>query len=234
MSRADRTAAAQRLVLNHPDWSDRRIAYASGLDAKAVAALRRTANDRPTPDRRVGRDGRARPMRTAEGRSRAAELIRADPSLSLREIARLAGISLGTARDVKQRLLHGLDPVPAGQRQEPAAASGGQQPAARAALEERRRLLVKLSRDPSLRRCDIGRVLLRTLLTHPADAAAWQRLAATIPSHSASTVLALARISAADWTRLADHIEGLMAEAPSTRSRRTAAERGEAWQRSCS
>ncbi|WP_405778325.1 winged helix-turn-helix transcriptional regulator [Streptomyces sp. NBC_00859] len=149
-------------------------------------------------------------MRTAEGRSRAADLIRDDPGLSLREIARRAGISLGTARDVKQRLLQGLDPVPAGQRQEsPAGAAGQPSLEVSAALGERRRLLTRLSRDPSMRHSSAGRVLLRMLITHHAGDCAWPRLAAAIPSHSAPAILALARNCAADWGSLADHIETL-------------------------
>jgi len=236
LSRADRTAAAQQLIVNNPDWSDRRIAGTSGLATKTVAALRRATHGLPAPDRRVGRDGRARPIRTAEGRSRAADLIREDPSLSLREIARRAGISLGTARDVKQRLLQGLDPVPAGQRQPPPADDAGRPPPhVSAAPEERRRLLMQLSRDPSLRHSRNGRTLLRMLITHHADTHTWKRLAAAVPSHSAPAILALARNVAADWAGLAEDIETLLGQgAQSTADRRGAADQGEAWQRSCS
>lgn len=200
-------------MLSHPDWSDRRIADASGLATKTVAALRRAMRDVPPPVRRVGRDGRARPVRTAEGRSRAAGLIRDDPSLSLREIARRAGISLGTAQDVKQRLSQGQDPVPDGQRQEaPADGSGPPPPEVPASLEERRRLLMRLSRDPSLRQSGTGRALLRMLITHHADDCSWQRLDAGVPSHSAPAILALARNCAADWAGLAEHIETLLDE----------------------
>ncbi|MFE0464323.1 hypothetical protein ACFW1A_34220 [Kitasatospora sp. NPDC058965] len=198
-------------MLDHPDWSDRRIATTSGLATKTVAALRRAAQDVPAPARRVGSDGRARPMRTAEGRSRAAELIRGDPGLSLREIARRADISVGTARDVKQRLLQGLDPVPAGQRQGRSGDGGDEvPPEVCAALEERKQLLRRLSRDPALRHSSTGRALLRVLITHHAQASAWQRLATAVPSHSAPAVLTLARNCAADWASLAEHIETLL------------------------
>lgn len=204
-------AAAKRLVLSHPEWSDRRIAGTSGLASRTVASLRRDLHDLPVPVRRVGRDGRVRPMRTAEGRSRAADLIRDDPGMPLREIARRAGISLGTARDVKQRLLRGLDPVPAAQRRPSPAddGTGRPPPEVSAALEERLRLLTQLSRDPSLRHSHAGRVLLRLLIAHHKDAHAWQRPAAAIPPHSAPALLALARNCAADWTVLAEHIEAL-------------------------
>ncbi|WP_266296335.1 winged helix-turn-helix transcriptional regulator [Kitasatospora sp. NBC_01287] len=207
-------------MLSHPDWSDRRIAGTSGLATKTVAALRRAMRDLPAPARRVGRDGRARPVVTAEGRFRAAELIREDPSLSLREIARQAGISPGTARDVKQRLLQGLDPVPAGRRQEPRGDGADQlPPEVSAALEERRRLLMQLSRDPSLRHSHTGRSLLRMLITHHAEAEAWQQLAAAVPPHNAPAILLLARNCAADWAGLAEHIETLMDQHAVTHAR---------------
>ncbi|MER5771045.1 winged helix-turn-helix domain-containing protein [Streptomyces sp. NPDC001985] len=197
-------------MISHPDWSDRRIAGASGLATKTVAALRRTMRDLPEPVRRVGKDGRARPVRTAEGRSRAAELIREDPTISLRDIARRTGISPGTARNVRQRLLEGLDPVPDCQREEAPVCGVGPPPEVPAGPEERRLLLIRLTRDPSLRQSGSGRALLRMLVTHHADARVWERLPAEVPSHSVPAILTLARTCAADWAGLAEEIESLL------------------------
>src|ERR1700722_20377313 len=66
---ADRRAAAARIISLRPDASDRWIAGIAGLAAKTVATIRRDAPD-PVPSltRRVGRDGRIRPLHAAEGR----------------------------------------------------------------------------------------------------------------------------------------------------------------------
>ncbi len=94
LSLADRRAAAARIIASHPHLSTRAIARASGLSAKAVGALRRCSTDAEQQlDKRVGRDGRARPVNVMEGRWRAAQVMAENPNASLREIARLAGIS---------------------------------------------------------------------------------------------------------------------------------------------
>jgi Predicted transcriptional regulators len=88
----DRTAAARRIIASHPHWSDRRIASVTCLSAKTVAVLRGcSTGDGPQSNKRVGLDGRARPLRPAEGRLHAGELLAQDPNLSLRELARRAG-----------------------------------------------------------------------------------------------------------------------------------------------
>ena len=110
LSLADRKAAAARIVTSHPHLSDRAIARAAGLGAKAVAAIRReTAGDGPHGGHmRVGRDGKVRPLNSAEGRLRAFEVLTARPEASLREVARIAGISPATVSDVRKRMAAGL------------------------------------------------------------------------------------------------------------------------------
>ncbi|MCY0942909.1 ParB N-terminal domain-containing protein [Streptomyces antarcticus] len=110
---ADRKAAVIRILGSYPERSDRAIAAYAGLDAKTVAVIRRgSAADSPQSNIRIGSDGRAHPLdRTAE-RLRAAELIASRPELPLRVIAQETGLSLGTAHDVRQRLLRGERPVP--------------------------------------------------------------------------------------------------------------------------
>ncbi|MFJ5832955.1 transcriptional regulator [Streptomyces sp. NPDC093089] len=112
LSLADRRAAAERIIASHPQMSDRAIARVSGLGAKTVAGIRArsTAAD-PQLNTRVGRDGRVRPLSSAEGRQRAAEFIAENPGASLREIALVAGISPATASDVRKRLQAGRLPV---------------------------------------------------------------------------------------------------------------------------
>jgi transposase-like protein len=75
----------------------------------------------PLSTTRVGRDGKVRPLSGVEGRQRVAELLAERPEASLRELARRAGVSPATVRDVRQRLARGEEPVPV--RVAPAAAS---------------------------------------------------------------------------------------------------------------
>ena len=57
---SDRKAAAARIVILNPHWSDRAIAEVSGLSAKTVATVRSDAADLlPEDSRRIGRDGRS-------------------------------------------------------------------------------------------------------------------------------------------------------------------------------
>ncbi|MDT3396833.1 streptomycin biosynthesis protein [Streptomyces sp. B1866] len=194
LSLADRTAAAERIIRSHPYWSDRAIASATGLTAKTVAAVRRRSSGKvPQSNVRVGRDGRLRPLNVADGRRRAGELLVRHPDAPLRQIAKSAGVSLGTVADVRQRLRRGEDPVPAKQRAaelrtaerqtvgpvvgQAAAAGLGPWPLGPdgrpadpgpAAREDPPRdseltRLQSLRRDPSLRFTEGGRALLRWL-----------------------------------------------------------------------
>ncbi|MBO0802384.1 MAG: ParB N-terminal domain-containing protein [Nocardiopsaceae bacterium] len=113
LSQADRRAAAERIIASHPQMSDRAIGQAAGLAAKTVAAIRkRSSDDAPQSDRRVGRDGRVRPLDSGEGRRLAAKLLTEQPRASLRDVARGAGISPATVLDVRKRLERGESPVP--------------------------------------------------------------------------------------------------------------------------
>ncbi|MDO0930224.1 hypothetical protein QQY66_00255 [Streptomyces sp. DG2A-72] len=97
LSLADRQAAAKRIMISHPQLSDRAIARTAGLGNKAVAALWCTlSGSLPEVKARLGRDGRLRPVCAAEGRRRAAEVIASNPQASLREVARIAGVAPGT------------------------------------------------------------------------------------------------------------------------------------------
>ncbi|MFE7120989.1 ParB/RepB/Spo0J family partition protein, partial [Streptomyces sp. NPDC057654] len=113
LSQSDRTAAAVRILGSHPQWSDRRIAAATGLVASTIAAMRkRSTGGIEQLNARVGRDGRARPLNSAAGRRRAGQVIADRPQASLREIADAAGVAPATAKDVRDRILQGRDPVP--------------------------------------------------------------------------------------------------------------------------
>ncbi|MGP3978930.1 hypothetical protein ACTWQF_33935 [Streptomyces sp. 8N114] len=113
LSQADRKAAAKRIIEAHPYWSDRRIAANAGLAASTVATIRRRSTGRNAQlNVRVGRDGRVRPLHATEGRLRASKILAANPDASLRQIAEEAGIATATAKDVRDRIRQGQDPVP--------------------------------------------------------------------------------------------------------------------------
>ncbi|MFI6348018.1 ParB/RepB/Spo0J family partition protein [Streptomyces sp. NPDC050560] len=210
LSRADRLTAAQRIISSHPEWSDRLIAEASGISDKTVAKLRCATAELPHLYTRTGCDGRTRPLSTSEGRERAAALFAERPGASLREVSRECGISVGTARDVKDRVRRGVSPLP-GDRQgpdeeasAPEAEPPPQAPPWSCGLPE---VLSALKRDPSLRLTNIGRLFLRLALSHPSDATEWEQLARGLPPHCLDRVLQLARSNVDAWQHFAAVVE---------------------------
>ncbi|MFD7405025.1 ParB/RepB/Spo0J family partition protein [Streptomyces sp. NPDC059866] len=210
LSYAERVAAAGRLLRENPEMSDRYAALVAGLSARTVARIRRSTAEDPHLNARIGMDGKVRPRGVAQGREEAGRLLTERPDASLREVARAAGISLGTAHDVKMRLLRGEDPIPSGSR--PVAAE--QRPrqnaprVAREALPQpTAELLKRLRRDPALRSTDSGRVVLRLLAMHDLDTSAWTSIVMNLPTHCTDVVAMLARQSALKWTQFAEQLE---------------------------
>lgn len=193
LSLADRKAAAATILRTHPHWSDRMIADVVGLSAKTVAAAR-------TGDgvARTGRDGKVRPLDGAERRRAAARFLGETPGLSLRQVARMAGISPETARSVKLRMARGEDP-----------AGGDREPPARAAPAQPDwpTVLRRLRADPSLRFTDTGRALLRLMDVHAVSAGRWESIVSGVPPHCRSTVAAVAGEFARAWHSLAEELE---------------------------
>jgi hypothetical protein len=241
LSLADRTAAATRIARTHPHWSDRTIAHTSGLSPKTVAAIRqRSSAEIPPSSTRIGQDGRTRPIDAGEGRRRASHLITAHPTMPLREVATKAGISLGTAHDVRERLRTGRDPLPERVRRAGSPAPELQPapvprhpdtphpsparfvpaedtPAPRVLrLPERPRtpatLLHLLRKDPSLRLTDTGRALLRLFDAQAQLVPQWGRLIDSFPQHCADMIVDLADIYATYWQHIAEHLRTATAE----------------------
>ena len=216
LSLSDRKAAAARIIRSSPHRSDRAIAEVSGLSAKTVGAIRwDAAAALPEVRHRVGRDGRARPLSTVEGRRFASELITLNPESSSREIARKAGISPSTVRDVRDRLRRGEDPAPARRR----AARNTERPTRERRLQERIRkeqfqafecreeILHKLSRDPAVRMTEHGRALLRWLHSQSQHVDKdWGLLATHVPDHCMCLVADLACSIADAWLELASEM----------------------------
>lgn len=203
---ADRRAAAARIMKLRPEASDRWIAELAGLAAKTVAAIRHSSpGSAPALTHRLGRDGRVRPVNAAEGRRLAQELITSNPDAPLRLIARNAGISVGTARDVRDKMRRGLDPI---ESKNPAASMDYPADSGRAEPIDYRQILEKLRRDPSLRYTDSGRSFLRWLCPpRILDGADWRQIVDLIPPQSAFDVIRVARSCAHAWSELAEELD---------------------------
>lgn len=205
----DRSAAAQRILDSHPHWSDRWIASVCGVAPRTVALLRRRSPDeRARSATRLGRDGRRRPTSAAAGRQRAEEVIRRRPEASLREVAREAGISVGTAMDVRRKLT-GQAPTPVREASAPAAPELARLAPASVVLAPRIRAgLERLAGDPSLRYTERGRALLRSLSMTLAFISQSEGMAAQVPGHCRELLRDVAEACARSWedfsTRLID------------------------------
>lgn len=112
LSLLERQRAGLRLLESHPNWSDRRIGQICALDPKTVAKLRTSSRDTDCPtsgtpqldERRIGRDGRSRPVDRQRVRRELEDAIRTQPDASLRTIAHAVGVSPETVRTVRMQL----------------------------------------------------------------------------------------------------------------------------------
>ncbi|MEV4641058.1 ParB N-terminal domain-containing protein [Actinoplanes sp. NPDC049548] len=210
LSLADRIRAAERIVTSHPTWSDRAIAAVAGLGARTVGTIRgrlQVDMDPGVGRARTGRDGRVRPLDNAEGRLRASAIIQERPNASLREVAREAGISPSTVRDVRQRVAQGQDPVPQKWRR-----GHGPKPADprhgglldRPALAE---MLQGLQSDPSLRFTEQGRILLRWIYARAIRQDERVDVVEKVPPHCSYIMVNVARACADEWLQLANALE---------------------------
>jgi ParB-like chromosome segregation protein Spo0J len=195
LSLADRKAAAARIVASHPHWSDRMIATAAGLSAATVARIRLNRAERhgePDPPSRIGHDGKVRPINAPERRRLARSLLLAEPSLSLREVARRVGISPETARSVRGRLRGGGEPdrpVPAEPRPDLTA------------------VVRTLRNDPALRFSESGRELLRLLDAYTVTPERWAVIANNVPPYCRDAVARMAIECARAWHGFAQQLE---------------------------
>jgi ParB-like chromosome segregation protein Spo0J len=212
LSLADRKAAASRIMETRSYLSDRAIAKVAGLSAKTVGALRkREASASSHTDRRMGQDGKIRPISGATGRRLAGELLAKKPDATVREIAQAAGVSAATVRDVRDRLRRGEGALTPGQLGQPSRRT--QENAKSLAGSYVPRLdvadgasLGKLNRDPSLRYSEAGRNLLRLLHVRPSSLAV-QELIKVLPAHCLSMTAQVSRQIALEWMQFAKTID---------------------------
>ncbi|MFE6306561.1 ParB/RepB/Spo0J family partition protein [Nocardiopsis sp. NPDC057823] len=204
----DRLAALSRVLQAFPHWSDRRIAATCGVSPGTVAARRRRSGDeRLHVNMRIGSDGRRQPRSAAAGRQAAAEFMRHNPEASLRVVARHAGISVGTALDVRRKAAHGPTcPDPGGDRPEPDAAA--------AVLRDAAARVEQLARDPSLWGSEHGRAVLRLASATLGLTKRSEELADGMPDHARRALHDVARACALVWNRCGDRVGGAGAAAP--------------------
>jgi hypothetical protein len=141
-----------------------------------------------------------------------------NPNLSLRQVAKAAAISPETARDVRNRLLSGADPVPArrgrGAASVPRKREGRQQRPlnlvrpddVREPVIDRSAIVSRLMGDPALRYTDAGRNLLRLLTLHTRWTEQWDTIVDNVPPHCTVAVAELARQFADQWADFATRI----------------------------
>jgi len=195
LSLADRKAAATDILASHPQWSDRMIARVTGLSPKTVARCRDSA-----PAERIGQDGRVRPSNSLEKRRIARDLMRDDPTLSLRQVARSAGISPETVRAVRTRMLRGEDPVRLARHEPTPPIVAEPQP-------DWPSVLHRLRTDPSIRFTESGRALLRLMDAHAVNNGRWDAIAENVPPHCRNLIAQVAGEFAQAWHRFAEHLE---------------------------
>ncbi|WP_262703258.1 MULTISPECIES: ParB/RepB/Spo0J family partition protein [Streptomyces] len=220
LSLEERTTAAQRILTLHPEWSDRSVASLAGLSPKKAADIRRSIfGGTVAGDKRMGRDGRARPLDPSQGRALAAFLLKENPTASLRQIAKEVGISPTTVADVRDRIARGESPaLPEAlpqkrsserrhpRRQTPAVSSP---PSDIVPVTELTEILQLLHRDPSLRLNDAGRSVLRLLDASAAFARNRESIAASLPPHCTNAMAKLAQGYSHSWQLLADQLRDL-------------------------
>lgn len=228
LSKADRVSGARRVLAAHPDWSDRALGGITGLSANTIASLRTGSADEPHPaGKRLGLDGRRRPVSGGEGRRRAAEYMNAHPDAPLRQVARETDVSLGTVHDVSARLRRGISPE-RDEHRAPAArlaihpasqAAGTLTPVPDASATPLRRknhidapptwaqVAAKVANDPAVRYTEGGKEFLRWMALHATDPAGWREFVTAIPAHWLSVIAPIADTISTEWTQFAEQLK---------------------------
>jgi ParB-like chromosome segregation protein Spo0J len=204
LTASDRRAAVVRLLQARPEWSDRAIATTVGVSAQTVGKVRCSTVSSTQLNGRVGRDGRVRPLSTAEQRRKAEEIMTARPDASLREIAKQVGLSPGTVNDVRRRLREGRDPV---MPVEGSTADSMQRRVVNrmsaASASDSVLYWQQLSKDPSLNLTQFGRNLLTLLRAHRLD----EEVADSVPAHCVQKMAMLAKQCSITWGVIAERLE---------------------------
>jgi len=124
LTRAERRSAAERILLQRPQFSNARIAQVCGVSRGTIRLHRERLAERSGGElghlsRVIGTDGRTYPgsaTSPGEMRSRetaAQEMLRDNPGLTVRDLASQLGVSVGTAARVRQAAQRALADAPA-------------------------------------------------------------------------------------------------------------------------
>ncbi len=203
---ADRRAAARRILLIHPHWSDRAIAAEAGLSPKTVGSLRRQYSaDHQAAQRRIGRDGRRRQVKSRKMRELGGQRRGDNAEQPLTEVAQPTGVSLPSEHDAHRETHR---PREVGSMRLPAPRREGHPPDVppQDPLMSTAGCLRVLRGDPSLRFTENGRVLIRAFDAQMAWASTVERLLDDLPPHSMNMVVTMARACADTWHRFAEEV----------------------------
>jgi hypothetical protein len=214
----DRRRAVLRILGRHADWSDRRIGSLCGLSGKTVGRLRRaepTSRDREKVvglERRIGSDGRVRPVQPEMVRGKIREALNENPGSSLRTIAALVGVSPETVRTLRApagSIGHVGDVIaihPAPDDQLP---PDDQLQVEEIAAKTRRRRGrdERWDRDAALLTCGDGGDFARWFTRNRVDGE-WPDYVPVVPVGRIYDVVDEARRRAAAWTAFASMLEG--------------------------
>ena len=217
LSRQERRSATIKILLSHPQWSDRVIAEITGLSRSTIGNLRRqpSVGARASSVARIGKDGKVRPLDSSANALRVRELLAQHPAASMRTIAKEAGVSAATVLNIRRR----TPPVRDGETSKCAAQGGiksfkdkGEvQPlgegAERASAADIDIVLNVLLKDPSIRLSAKGRFLLRWLSITREGVGLNRQIVDSVPDHCAAAVAKMARYYALAWTDLAIRLE---------------------------
>lgn len=226
MTLSDRRSAAAKMLMRSPERSDRSIASDVGLAAATVASIRRSSPAHIEQlNTRCGRDGRWRAVSITKGKEHARALLVNHPEFTLREVAHMSGVSLGTVHNVSVGLSRERSPAahrpttpapcPTSTPQTPTVSAhraNTQHPRQEAPRkfahpeQDTNRLVSVLMRDPALRRTDRGREVLtriRGLVPQPGEG---QRLVTTIPPQHLVETITIVRASARGWLNVANFL----------------------------
>ena len=131
-----------------------------------------------------------------------------DRDASLREIAREAGVSPSTVRDVRQRLERGDDPLPQRlERGDDPLPQIRRRPEKAADHEAVSGMLQGLQSDPSLRFTEAGRAVLRWVHLRAIRGEEWDGVGGKVPPHCAYILAKVARSCADEWLQIAEDLE---------------------------
>lgn len=228
LSLADRKAAAIRILASHPCYSDRAVAALVQLHPTTIARVRSlacssaemeqlnvpgdgsvdpgsAAAEEPPTAVRLGRDGRTRPLSAAAGKAKAREMLEESTDITLRELARAAGISLGTAHAVRNDFLRELGGCRAGPR--PRLTSFATSAASANGSDQLLTVLRSLGQDPSVARTDAGRTVLKSLRALALDPASCEQFLTAVPAHRTDEIIRVIRSCVRTWTLLVHDLE---------------------------